>query len=476
MLTGVPPFSGSTPLAIALQHSAQPPRPPAELNSLIPAALEAVVLHALAKRPDERPPDAAAFNRELHQAARDSGLDDGFGFAAPTSEIKREDDGQSLRDGAPQTDSIARKSAPETVAYQATDTIGGNVAPAKFNTGNATAALAAPRRASSATRTAGEHTTVVQQAWQRVQHERSWQIGALAAVTLLVIVGSYFFLANRLDSALLTNNEATRGVADNAMNASGDNESIGRSLVTSRPEVNADAVVPTNEPQTAAEFYEQANYYFSTRDYARAASLYRRAVELQPDFSLAYNRLGWMLVLDGKFRNAAREFQRAIELRDGNFPAAHYNLGYALQRQGNDRRALEAYEEAINNRNGVYPDAHFQRGMIFLAQKRDADAADALTRAIEQNGGNDYDANFGLGVSLARQKKIEEAEAAFRRAIVQRNGFPDANYNLGLLYENNDRPDDAIREYEFYLEQQPNAFNRRLVENSLKRLKARQNS
>jgi hypothetical protein len=69
MLTGAPPFNGPTPLAVALQHSAKPPRPPRELVPAIPAELEAVVLHALAKDPAARPADANVFRRELLAAA-----------------------------------------------------------------------------------------------------------------------------------------------------------------------------------------------------------------------------------------------------------------------------------------------------------------------------------------------------------------------------------------------------------------------
>ena len=73
MLTGVPPFNGPTPLAVALQHSSKPPRPPRELVPTIPAELERVVLHALAKSPGERPGDAGEFRRELLETAPLSG-------------------------------------------------------------------------------------------------------------------------------------------------------------------------------------------------------------------------------------------------------------------------------------------------------------------------------------------------------------------------------------------------------------------
>jgi serine/threonine protein kinase len=70
MLTGATPFNGASPLAVALQHSTKPPRPPRELVPTLPAQLEEVVLRALAKKPDERPADAGAFREELLATAQ----------------------------------------------------------------------------------------------------------------------------------------------------------------------------------------------------------------------------------------------------------------------------------------------------------------------------------------------------------------------------------------------------------------------
>lgn len=75
MLTGTTPFNGPTPLAVALQHSSKPPRPPRELMPSIPVEFEQVVLHALAKSPAERPGDAGEFRRELLETARGLGLE-----------------------------------------------------------------------------------------------------------------------------------------------------------------------------------------------------------------------------------------------------------------------------------------------------------------------------------------------------------------------------------------------------------------
>jgi serine/threonine protein kinase len=75
MLTGTVPFSGSTPLAIAMKHATEAPRAPRDFASTIPEALEQVVLHALEKRPEDRPADAAQFRAELLSTAERLGLE-----------------------------------------------------------------------------------------------------------------------------------------------------------------------------------------------------------------------------------------------------------------------------------------------------------------------------------------------------------------------------------------------------------------
>jgi serine/threonine-protein kinase len=69
LLTGRVPFEGDSAVAIALQHLSAEPLPPSSLNPNVPAALDHVVLRALAKDPHARYPDAPQFIAAL-QAAR----------------------------------------------------------------------------------------------------------------------------------------------------------------------------------------------------------------------------------------------------------------------------------------------------------------------------------------------------------------------------------------------------------------------
>ncbi|GAA0323942.1 Stk1 family PASTA domain-containing Ser/Thr kinase [Kineococcus aurantiacus] len=65
MLTGAPPFTGESPFTIAYKHVHEPVPPPSAKVPGLPAALDALVLDALAKDPAERPADAGEMLEQL---------------------------------------------------------------------------------------------------------------------------------------------------------------------------------------------------------------------------------------------------------------------------------------------------------------------------------------------------------------------------------------------------------------------------
>jgi eukaryotic-like serine/threonine-protein kinase len=89
MLTGAVPFSGETPLAVAMKQVTEAPRLLREIIPSIPKELETVVLHALAKQAADRPPNANEFRRELHATAEDLGLEHADSTVTPTMDDLR---------------------------------------------------------------------------------------------------------------------------------------------------------------------------------------------------------------------------------------------------------------------------------------------------------------------------------------------------------------------------------------------------
>ncbi len=65
VLTGEPPFVGDSPVAVAYQHVREDPVPPSERNPALSPELDAVVLKALAKNPDNRYQSAAEMRTDL---------------------------------------------------------------------------------------------------------------------------------------------------------------------------------------------------------------------------------------------------------------------------------------------------------------------------------------------------------------------------------------------------------------------------
>ncbi|MDN5344974.1 MAG: eukaryotic-like serine/threonine-protein kinase [Clostridia bacterium] len=65
MLTGGLPFHGDTPVAVAIKHIQENPRPLREITPGVPPALERIVMRTLEKDPERRYPTAAALRSDL---------------------------------------------------------------------------------------------------------------------------------------------------------------------------------------------------------------------------------------------------------------------------------------------------------------------------------------------------------------------------------------------------------------------------
>src|SRR3984893_16088119 len=101
ILTGEPPFTGDSPVAVAYQHVREDPVPPSKRHEGISADLDAVVLKALAKNPENRYQTAAEMRTDLVRvhsgeapdapkvltdAERSSMLSSGGGFGGPRTD------------------------------------------------------------------------------------------------------------------------------------------------------------------------------------------------------------------------------------------------------------------------------------------------------------------------------------------------------------------------------------------------------
>jgi eukaryotic-like serine/threonine-protein kinase len=78
LLTGRPPFTGDSPVAIAYQHVRENPIPPSRIDPEIPAWADSIVLRAMEKDPGDRYQSAGEMRNDIQRALQ------GMPVAAPT--------------------------------------------------------------------------------------------------------------------------------------------------------------------------------------------------------------------------------------------------------------------------------------------------------------------------------------------------------------------------------------------------------
>ncbi len=91
---------------------------------------------------------------------------------------------------------------------------------------------------------------------------------------------------------------------------------------------------------------EMGNLHMRLGSFEDAVSAYGKAIELSPDFSMAYNNLGHAYFSKGDYEGAIPLLKKSIDLSNSGHEQAiaWKRLGDAFQKQGNYDKALYAYK------------------------------------------------------------------------------------------------------------------------------------
>ena len=171
-----------------------------------------------------------------------------------------------------------------------------------------------------------------------------------------------------------------------------------------------------------------------------AASLYRRALDLDPKDIAAARGLGRSMAELGDASAARIAFGRAIEIDSGS-AAAHNDFGVFLFRSGDDARAVEELTEAVRLDPGraVYHEnlgrAYRRKGMLKEAERE-------LTEA-SRLAPDDAAIWIALGRVRVEAKEVDGAAAAYATALKLDPIREDAAADLGSLLADAGRLPDA---------------------------------
>jgi len=172
----------------------------------------------------------------------------------------------------------------------------------------------------------------------------------------------------------------------------------------------------------AAVSVHQIGYWRSSR------SLFAHAVAQTRDNWMMHNCLGAALAREGEDGAALPHFRRAIELMPAR-PRAYYNLGCALVRSGRPGEAILPFEQSLARLEA--PKARYNLAVAQVLAG-DAAGAEASYRKLLVTDPGHVAALNNLGCLYREQARLEDAVAVFSALVVVAPGYATGRYNYGV--------------------------------------------
>ena len=176
-------------------------------------------------------------------------------------------------------------------------------------------------------------------------------------------------------------------------------------------------------PKSARKEFDLASKAAQENKAEQAIAHLRKAISIYPGFVMARNDLGVQLLAQGKLEEAAEELHRAILLDEKAFNPK-LNLGIVLVQEQQFAEAAAVLEQAIS----LNPES--AAGRLYSGEAQ-------LAIGNLDNAEKDLKASYSLGGS----------------------SYSLALFYLGQLYMNKGNRELALRSFEIYLREVPNAAN-----------------
>ena len=224
-------------------------------------------------------------------------------------------------------------------------------------------------------------------------------------------------------------------------------------------------------------------YAIQIKDFEKAISLYKDALEKAPGFAPFYCVLGDIYLSTGYFEDSITEYKMAIWLDPFNI-AAYRHLCHAYEEQGDYNQAIEVYNKLIsmaptmpdlysNLANIYYIKGEFDlaisnyqtaitlnpnrswtsiiaqtMGFVYQENKTDTDAAISAYQTAYVLTPDDIDIYVNLGSAFYDKEDYQNALAVYRQALELQPHNPKIHCNLGFLYWGKGDTEEALKAYE----------------------------
>jgi tetratricopeptide (TPR) repeat protein len=274
---------------------------------------------------------------------------------------------------------------------------------------------------------------------------------ALAELSLATSAptGKEFF--EHLDKAVALADKATEGEKHLILAAQ-----AGANAKPAVQKEHLDALLAAYPNDERAQF-ALGGWYFGQQDFANAITHYRRATELDPSYSSAFNLLGYALRQAGDYAGAEKAFQKYIELIPGD-PNPYDSLAELLMKMGRFDDSIAQYKKALAiDGNFLASHTGIATDLMYLDKPAEAEAEIGNITQKARNVGEQRNALFNLAIVHVDRGEMAKAlkDVDALQALAEKsNDVPaiagDHTLRGNILVEMG-RADDAKKEFDTVL-------------------------
>jgi len=181
-------------------------------------------------------------------------------------------------------------------------------------------------------------------------------------------------------------------------------------------------------------------------------ALWKDTIRRSPNSARVVNNLGALYLERGELDKAEVKFRRAMEM-DQDYALAYFNLGTVNKRKGDMESALSNFRECLE-RDPAFAASSMEVGLVHLGNDQLDQAMQFFKSALYYDHMNPY-IHYHIGVVHHRMKNYEEAEKMYASAIDLSPAFPEVYNDFAILLERKGDPGGALHLYKLALEKHP---------------------
>jgi Tfp pilus assembly protein PilF len=194
-------------------------------------------------------------------------------------------------------------------------------------------------------------------------------------------------------------------------------------------------------PDNSVARINLGNAYYAEGDWEAAGAQYRKAMEVKPEDAEARNDLGIVLVVKGDREEAIAQFRKALELKP-DYAEARLHLANVLFAKGNQEEAIAEFRKVLETKPD-YPEARLNLGDALFTRGNLEEAIAQYRKAVEIKP--DFAEALGnLGGALFMKGQTAEAMRAWQKSLEIKPGQPSVQNELAWLLAAT--PDAALRD------------------------------